>query len=93
MQLSVEGGDLDCVLSRALDQVRRLNLTILSVHATVRGTGVDVRLGISETDLRTSATLRERILHIPTVRSAVYGEQDVQASSPICPADVPARCS
>ena len=72
MRLSIECGDIVDALSRALDQVRRMGIETSFVVAAGHGGNVTIQLELHQLDARSASTLRERMLHIPTVRSATY---------------------
>ncbi|HRP78163.1 MAG TPA: hypothetical protein PL183_03565 [Aquamicrobium sp.] len=76
MRLSIECGDIVGALSRALDQIRRMGIETSSVAATSHGPDATIQLELHRLDARSASTLRERVLHIPTVRNATYLEDD-----------------
>ena len=81
MNFLIDCDDLTIALARALDNVRRMGIVVMAVHADAQATGTRIRLRLQELDGSQGSILRERLMHIQGVTAVSLAvEPDAPAS-------------
>lgn len=80
MHYTIESGDLENIVSRLLDIVRRLGVSVSKLAIEVDGGKANLEIAVSSASHATTNTLRERIAQIEGARPLPRFEHRAAAS-------------